>query len=676
MGNVARCLVLVLVTGSVVTVKAQETDPFADAERGSASPFGEVSTAAERPEDGAATHSNAPLKLEFRIADTEPGEGRTRVGVREVIYLHPEVVATADHILEARKIGASTGVKLMFTSVGAARIKQATEQNPGKRMVLFLDGTVYFSPINADAGGREMQITELDFKTVRRIVEGTRSHLPEWELRIGVPWEVDGFTEVNDPKRDRPVWVSTDGILTKRDVVHAIRADRESLTLQMADDVWERVRASTPNAGKSFIAELVTNGEHALTLDAEVIADGGGGFDGLASGSFLVLSAADPNDVREVASVVAPPQYEVFLLVLKERWSIPFKKSPYPEQLKAKLKDAQIDQNLRDQLPHSGPRIFFNRNNVGYFTPEHFSEILAWLSMYGLVKRPLVRLGDAGVGESFTTTAAGVLLGDSRVLDSIGTDRPFVQQNFEFDWKMRTWRNENSDQLWITRDLMHEQIAKGVDQPERRGVDTGNIYAPIHAGHIAVANVFSHRDEMAYRRLATDADLIPLLVLMPRGVTIRQDANHQLHVPDIVEVANSRYGIAGGAPNFKLLQGGMVNAADVRRPDLSGDIDQLRRQSREADRTARELAQEFLSQRQREKAPTKTEMADIRKKLEEAVRRAYELRQQLHLAEIKQMQEKLNKAEATVKERRDQQEQIIRRRVDELLNPTLTWDSF
>jgi preprotein translocase subunit SecD len=93
-----------------------------------------------------------PVTLEFRVAETEPGEGLTEMtlfGTDEVFYLHDHVLMSNSdvdtaYVTEFRK---EIAVEVLFTDPGRISFARITRENMGKRIGIIVDGKLVTAPV-------------------------------------------------------------------------------------------------------------------------------------------------------------------------------------------------------------------------------------------------------------------------------------------------------------------------------------------------------------------------------------------------------------------------------------------------------------------------------------------------------------------------------------------------
>jgi preprotein translocase subunit SecD len=93
-----------------------------------------------------------PAKVEFRLADVTPFEGAEPQPVsfqKEKLYLSKTAVIANADIASATAVRypqVGEVVALQFKKEAAARLKELTERNLGKRMVVLLDDRILIAP--------------------------------------------------------------------------------------------------------------------------------------------------------------------------------------------------------------------------------------------------------------------------------------------------------------------------------------------------------------------------------------------------------------------------------------------------------------------------------------------------------------------------------------------------
>lgn len=95
--------------------------------------------------------------FEYRLIHAEPGEGRIEAELDgAVLYLDPDPVITAADLTEVRPNITREGLVLSvdMTPTAAARLRQVTARNIGRRMALVFDSQVVSAPtIQSAVGG-------------------------------------------------------------------------------------------------------------------------------------------------------------------------------------------------------------------------------------------------------------------------------------------------------------------------------------------------------------------------------------------------------------------------------------------------------------------------------------------------------------------------------------------
>src|SRR5262249_52268563 len=99
------------------------------------------------------TSGAAEVQVEFRLAETEPGEGLIEVDTpdrRFKIYLHPDPLVTNKDITEARVVADEFGepaIDVMFAAAVHQKLRDATKAHLGKPLAILVDGKVVTAPV-------------------------------------------------------------------------------------------------------------------------------------------------------------------------------------------------------------------------------------------------------------------------------------------------------------------------------------------------------------------------------------------------------------------------------------------------------------------------------------------------------------------------------------------------
>lgn len=92
------------------------------------------------------------IKLEFRVAETQPGPGLKEMSMYKTgdrFYVHNKILLTNDDIKSARFTlwQNHPGIELSMTDSGKAKWARITEQNIGKNIGMILDGKLVCAPL-------------------------------------------------------------------------------------------------------------------------------------------------------------------------------------------------------------------------------------------------------------------------------------------------------------------------------------------------------------------------------------------------------------------------------------------------------------------------------------------------------------------------------------------------
>jgi preprotein translocase subunit SecD len=119
------------------------------------------------------------VKLEFRLAESQPGDGLTEaevVGFDQKVYLHKTVELTNTDIDKANP-GLGTDEKpeilLKFTKAGAEKMAKLCEAHRGKLLAILADGKVLCAPVlRGKVTGHAAIRGSFTFEDVERIAKG------------------------------------------------------------------------------------------------------------------------------------------------------------------------------------------------------------------------------------------------------------------------------------------------------------------------------------------------------------------------------------------------------------------------------------------------------------------------------------------------------------------------
>jgi SecD/SecF fusion protein len=125
------------------------------------------------------TQQPGPVTVEFRLAETEPGEGLAEVTIDqtgEKFYLHDEVLISNADIASASVTmwNQRPAVDVILTEAGREKFARLTRENLKRRVGMLVDGKLASAPIiNAPIlEGRAIINGDFSEKEARRIAEG------------------------------------------------------------------------------------------------------------------------------------------------------------------------------------------------------------------------------------------------------------------------------------------------------------------------------------------------------------------------------------------------------------------------------------------------------------------------------------------------------------------------
>ena len=100
---------------------------------------------------GGADKKPEMMRVEFRLAETEPAEGLTQMaipGLEEKFYLQDEVLLSNEDIAFAFPVKRRdhSVIELTLTQAGTDKFAQITRENIGKRIGVLIDGKLVMAP--------------------------------------------------------------------------------------------------------------------------------------------------------------------------------------------------------------------------------------------------------------------------------------------------------------------------------------------------------------------------------------------------------------------------------------------------------------------------------------------------------------------------------------------------
>jgi preprotein translocase subunit SecD len=127
------------------------------------------------------------VRIEFRRAETEPGEGVTEAtapGTKKKVYLHKESEITNEDIADAtidlvsEDLG-EPGLELTFTKEGQKKLAKLTTEHQGKPLAILVDGKLLTAPTVRTKLEEKAYISGgLKKAEVERIVNGLKREKP------------------------------------------------------------------------------------------------------------------------------------------------------------------------------------------------------------------------------------------------------------------------------------------------------------------------------------------------------------------------------------------------------------------------------------------------------------------------------------------------------------------
>jgi hypothetical protein len=243
------------------------------------------------------------------------------------------------------------------------------------------------------------------------------------------------------------------------------------------------------------------------------------------------------------------PPFVASLLLVKADWSQAPAAKEIEAELRGALKDASVPEDLLRGLPASGSRILFPTGVAGYYTAQHYAELLAWLKTYELIvgtipfgPRLNVDTNVPGANEEFSKSQPGEyaasLLQPYDLLDlpkiDVGDTTPFVKREVAWLWRVRAIPNHSA--FFIESCLVQSVMARGQKQPQIEKIyDQWHIWSAFADGNVEIINAFPESNAHA---AAIRKGIEVLLVIKRRADEQAQEP--RLVLPDEVETIESK----------------------------------------------------------------------------------------------------------------------------------------
>ncbi|HET7101846.1 MAG TPA: hypothetical protein VFJ52_11905 [Terriglobia bacterium] len=108
----------------------------------------------------------AAIRFEVRMAEATPATGLREAkvaGTGRYVYLHNQVIVSNNDIAEVKVVQAGGpsqyGISIKLNSVGAGKMRRATEAHIGRPLAILLDGQVIMAPVVRSAVGGSAMLT-------------------------------------------------------------------------------------------------------------------------------------------------------------------------------------------------------------------------------------------------------------------------------------------------------------------------------------------------------------------------------------------------------------------------------------------------------------------------------------------------------------------------------------
>lgn len=261
----------------------------------------------------------------------------------------------------------------------------------------------------------------------------------------------------------------------------------------------------------------------------------------------LSVNVGDVVSLDSADSTTHP--FRVTLLQVKADWSQAADAKGLETELRTALKDATLPGELVEKLPGSGPQIFFSPKIVSYYTPDHYSQMLAWMKSRELI------LSTVEMKDSKPAGIPRIEVSTRMDFEALGlppipqvVSQPFLSRRASLSW---TFQFLLSDEPAAGNVAMERRVDV-MEQP--RGAETATVSETLFSSlvtyqlsreTVAVINAYPIPEERTYREAANrrgfemvfvverdpsppaNSKVEPQLCLPDRVTTIERNTNHR-----------------------------------------------------------------------------------------------------------------------------------------------------
>lgn len=406
-----------------------------------------------------------------------------------------------------------------------------------RRLAVCLPFVAMFAALSSLTAQTDVDSAAAALKTVRR---------PKVEFRLALPQGTDGAkyktAEGDDLILGDPIGIA-DEIVSSR----AIRMPTGDMSVEIyfSRRGQQELSVVTGNNTGIRLAILVDGIVQSAPVIQEPI-----------SVSAVITGDWTDEKAHGIASAIFPPTFKVSLLTIKADWSTVEQVDTIKRELINVLRQVKVQDKFLEAVPGSGTKILFPTNLVSHFTPEHYSQLLTWMSARGLIVSsedfPVARAEAVPRSNRSRESAAtyATTLHKPRSLLNLTFDhtvfvrhepQPFVSHDLEFHWELKYTLDGSSKALQFARALALVEKKRGQPVVTDKLIDRCTFASPMAPRKISIVNAFPSPEEDEYHRISHAQGIMHLVVIVPGNIEIPQ-AEAKFVLPDSVEVVEAQHG--------------------------------------------------------------------------------------------------------------------------------------
>jgi hypothetical protein len=604
-------------------------------------------------------------KLEFRIAQDKPGQGLVEATILdsdEKVYLREEAGVTSDDIAYAFIVSYGE-VQVEFTATGAKKIAELTKANIGKRLAVIVDGRVISAPtIRATVSDKAVISGNFTIGEARKIVRGIVTPPFHTYLVLIKP----DWSQVDDAERIRvELQKAMEDAAVPQPMLEGLPASGTSILFPT-----EMVSLYTPEHYVDLLAwlkqrDLLVSIERFPPAEATPISTARGTKQPRPPmyttsigkpPEFLRLPELPVQSAQDHGSAKSEDVAKPFVVQRVElTWHVHERPLGFTgsEKELGLMRQIAIQEEKRGREP-SVARVL-DESEVRCQVPGHHVTV-----MQAFPVKTETQFRKAALRLGFLPLIVTVPVKPATP-KSIGKPivRPpdIVETVTAHYGKQHTfWPAKPNNEVVAASSLKHDQPKKPDPTSAGRTIST----VEFRLTFADAGSVESTLKQLFHDELTIVADRRTNSLIARGNAAVIDEVSKLIKKIDVAEQS-------ADAPEMQRLE------TDRSKPLVpqSIDIDRLRSEYNASEKAAAETAANL---RASARGPAEDRVEKLKRQLRGQVALSFRIRQQLHQAELESIKQKLQDAFDTIRQRDAIKDQIIDRRVIDLMNPNLEWD--